>query len=563
MKNSSYIIGIALTVLSARMAGGQAMQHAGGKEMRMSGGQGTVPGASGQTVAAPRVRVANGELEGAVLASGIRSFKGVPYAAPPVGKLRFREPQPAANWEGVRKADTFAPRPMQLPLFSDMNFRSGGISEDCLYLNVWAPAGKGLPVLVYFFGGGFVAGDGSEYRYDGESLATRGIVTVTVNYRLGVFGFLVHPDLRKESPNHASGNYGLLDQHAALVWVRQNIAAFGGDPARVTIAGESAGSTSVSAQMASPLSKGLFAGAIGESGSLLDSKFVELSDAERMGEALSEKFHCQTLDDLRAVPADQLLADSKLIRYPVVIDGYFLPKSPAAVFSEGSQMSVPLLAGWNSAEADYHFILGKRRPTIENYDSAIRIKYGGDTAERVLALYKASTGEEILQAATDLGSDLRLGYSTWKWIDLQSKTGGKPVYRYFYTHPRPGMAVPAGDGTTGTASAGGMLAGSASAGAAVPDRMIGAGHSWEIEYALGNLPTNKVYQWTAEDSKVSETMEGYFAAFIKTGDPNAPGLPSWPAVKGKEPAVMVIDVNSHAVKDPYAARYRFLDSMKR
>ena len=224
------------------------------------------------SLARNQAQVAGGRLAGADLPSGIRVFRGVPYAAPPVGARRWQAPQPAAAWSDVRPAIVFGPRPMQQPLFSDMNFRSPAGSEDCLYLNVWTgaqAAGEKRPVLVYFYGGGFVAGDGSEYRYDGESLARRGIVTVTVNYRLGVFGFLAHPELTQESPHHASGNYGLLDQAAALAWVRANIAAFGGDPQHVTIGGESAGSYSVSAQLASPLAKDLLVGAIAESGSLL------------------------------------------------------------------------------------------------------------------------------------------------------------------------------------------------------------------------------------------------------------------------------------------------------
>src|SRR6476659_73676 len=236
---------------------------------------------------APRVKTANGILEGTD-ESGIKIFKGIPFAAPPVGNLRWKETQPVQNWSGVRKADKFGPRAMQLPIFGDMNFRSNGMSEDCLYLNIWTPAKTGnekLAVLVYFYGGGFIAGDGSEPRYDGESMARRGIVAVTVNYRLGVFGFLAHPELTKESPHHASGNYALLDQRAALQWVQKNIAAFGGDPKRVTIAGESAGSIAVSALMASPLSKGLMAGAIGESGALIAPTLppVPLAEAEAGG----------------------------------------------------------------------------------------------------------------------------------------------------------------------------------------------------------------------------------------------------------------------------------------
>src|SRR5215475_3912844 len=247
----------------------------------------TIPLAAG-AFAQDRVKIANGELEGVSdKSAGVRSFKGIPFGEPPVGDLRWKPPQPVKNWQGVREADKFGPRCMQRPIFGDMGFRSNGMSEDCLYLNVWTPASSDkdrLPVLVYFYGGCFAAGDGSEGRYDGESMARRGIVAVTVNYRLNVFGFLAYPELSKESPRHASGNYGLFDQTAALRWVHENIEAFGGDPKQVTIAGESAGSISVSAHMASPMSKGLFARAIGESGSLMGALTpVPLAEAEQTG----------------------------------------------------------------------------------------------------------------------------------------------------------------------------------------------------------------------------------------------------------------------------------------
>src|SRR5690349_11137346 len=326
---------------------------------------------------APRVKIANGELEG-VNESGIKTFKGVPFAAPPVGNLRWREPQPVVNWNSVRKADKFGPRAMQLPVFGDMNFRSNGVSEDCLYLNVWTPSKTGnerLPVLVYFYGGGFIAGDGSEFRYDGESLARRGIVTITVNYRLGIFGFFAHPELTKESPHHASGNYGLLDQAAALQWVQKNIAAFGGDPKKITIAGESAGSFSVSAQMASPLSKNIIAGAIGESGSLLGlNPTASLQDAEKRGADFAASLKANSLADLRAIPAEQLLkatANAGYGRFPVCVDGYFFPKSPLQIFEAGEQAHVPLLVGWNSQESGYQGILGQDKPTLENYKKAV------------------------------------------------------------------------------------------------------------------------------------------------------------------------------------------------
>jgi para-nitrobenzyl esterase len=430
---------------------------------------------------------------------------------------------------------------MQLPIYSDMKFRSHGMSEDCLYLNVWTPAaaaGAHLPVLVYFYGGGFVCGDGSEYRYDGESMAKRGIVAVTVNYRLGIFGFLAHPDLSRESVHHSSGNYGLLDQHAALAWVQQNIAAFGGDPARVTIAGESAGSISVCAQMASPLSKGLFAGAIGESGSLLGTmKPVALVTAEQTGVAFAAGMGNKSIADLRAMTASDLLqATAKGGRFPIVIDGYFLPESPDDIYSQGDQMKVPLLAGWNSAELPYGALLGGAAPTVESYEATIRKLYG-DKAEEVLPLYKATTAQEVEQAATDLATDRFIAYSTWKWIDRAAATGGKPVYRYLYAHPRP-PAV-------------GAAAGGAPA--------MGAGHSWEIEYALGNLHTNTGYVWTAEDEKVSGVMEAYFANFIKSGDPNGKGAPTWTPMKAGVSEIMVIDVHTHAEKEKHPERYRWMD----
>ncbi len=491
------------------------------------------------------VTTSNGKLEGLVEASGIRAFKGVPYAQPPVGDLRFREPQPVQPWKGVRKAHVFGPKAMQLPIYSDMQFRSNGMSEDCLYLNVWTPASSGerLPVLVYFYGGGFMAGDGSEYRYDGENMATRGIVTVTVNYRLGIFGLLSHPDLTKESPHHSSGNYGLLDQHQALVWVQQNIAAFGGDPGRVTIGGESAGATSVCAQVASPLSKGLFAGAIGESGSLLgNARTADLAEGEKAGLAFSAKLGNKSLADLRAMPAQELLeAASKEKKFPYVVDGYFFPESPSALFAEGKEMHVALLAGWNSAESTYGVLLGKDEPTVENYQKAIRKIYG-DKADGILAQYKASSPEEVKKVGTELALERSIGYNMWKWIDLQSKTG-KPVYRYLYTHPRPPEV-----GKTG-----------------YEEPPMGAGHSWEIEYALGNLHTNKVYAWTADDDKVSQTMQTYFANFIKTGNPNkgpsAVALPVWEPMTEAKPAVMVIDVQSHGEISQHEGRYALWNTM--
>ena len=512
----------------------------------------------------PLVETANGTVQGVTLPSGIHVFKGIPYAKPPVRDLRWREPQPPDNWEGVRLADRFGPQCMQQRVFGDMMFRSEGMSEDCLYLNVWTPnlsPDTKLPVLVYFFGGGFIAGDGSEFRYDGESMAQRGIVSVTLNYRLGIFGFFAHPELSAESPHGASGNYGLLDQSRALHWVRENIAAFGGDPDRITIAGESAGSASSSAQMASPLSRDLIAGAIGESGSVAGvTRHVPLADAEQTGVRFATQIGAKSLADLRALSSTELLEAASrpgVPRFSMVLDGYFFPKPPAEIYAAGEQANVPLLLGWNSEESGFRGILRDKDPTPENYAAAVRELYG-DAADEVLKLYPASTEEEVIQAATDLAGDRFIGYSTWRWYELHRQTGNAPTYLYFYTHPRPAMVPEMGNATAGLA--GGVVAGDPNAEPLPPAR--GAVHSAEIEYALGNLATNKVYAWTDDDYKVSETMQSYFANFIKTGNPNGPGLPEWPAAaSGKdEPSmVMVIDVESRAVPERHRERYLFLD----
>lgn len=502
--------------------------------------------ANAASAAADRVKTASGVVEGTgVQSTGVRSFKGIPFAQPPVGDLRWKPPQPLKKWEGVKQTVQFGPRCMQPPIFSDMVFRSNGMSEDCLYLNVWTPAKKGnehLPVLVYFYGGGFVAGDGSEFRYDGENMAAKGIVTVTVNYRLGVFGFLAHPELSKESPYHGSGNYALMDQSAALQWVRQNIRAFGGDPRRVTIAGESAGSVSVSAQMASPLSKDLINGAIGESGSILGTlSAVPLAMAEQEGVKFATSVGATSLAALRAMTTEQLFQaanKSPVKRFPLTIDGRFFPESPSAIFAAGKQAHVPLLVGWNSEEMTGRALFGREEATLENYQQAVK-KAFGERADEVLKLYAASTPEEVMAAATDLAGDRFIAYSTWKWADVHSLTGGQPVYRYLYTRPRP--ATTSGDSKT-----------------PVPR---GAVHSAEIEYALGNLATNKVFAWTPDDYKVSKVMQEYFANFIKTGNPNGAGLTAWPTLSKDNAQFMRIDVEPRVEQEKHRERYLFLDRL--
>lgn len=502
-----------------------------------------------------QVKTVNGLLAGTVEKSGVVSFKGIPFAAPPVGEWRWREPQPAASWQGVRKADHFGPRAMQPPIFGDMNFRSDGMSEDCLYLNVWTKAGSAqdkLPVLVYFYGGGFVAGDGSEPRYDGESMAQKGIVALTVNYRLGLFGFFAHPGLTQESPFHASGNYGVLDQSAALRWVKENIAAFGGDPSKVTIAGESAGSASVSAQMASPLSKGLIAGAIGESGSLLGTLPASpLKKGEETGVEFAKTVGANSLADLRKMNADSLVKAATAFgpfRFSMTVDGYFFPKDPYDIYAAKEQALVPLLVGWNSQEGSYQNILGDQPATVENFKAAVARLYPQNSAE-ILKVYSPASDAGVEQVATELASNRFIGFSTWSWSEMQARTG-QPVYRYYYERPRPQMVPEMGDASPGLA--GGVDR--TRKNTAPPAK--GAVHSAEIEYAMGNLSTNKVFAWSADDYKVSRLMQEYFANFIKTGDPNGAGLPQWPSATGKAVVpVMHIDVNTRVENEQHRDRY--------
>ena len=495
--------------------------------------------------------------------TGMQFFLGVPFAKPPVGELRWKAPQPLSNWQGIKPTKKFGPRAVQGIVFGDMGSRSEGLSEDCLYLNVWTPAKrntKGLPVLVYFYGGGFVAGDGAEPRYDGESMAAKGMVAVTVNYRLGVFGFLAHPELSAEAPYKASGNYGLLDQQAALKWVQQNIAAFGGDPKRVTIAGESAGSISVSYQMASPLSKDLIAGAIGESGAGIYPTLapVKLDSAEKVGVEFAKKAGYNTLAALRTLSTRDLFeiyTESKRFGFPVVIDNYFLKASLPEVFAAKQQAMVPLLLGWNSAEIPgMAFMYAPPPYTKDNYITRVKKEYPNDH-EEVLKLYPGDSSRQIEYAATALASDRFIAYSTWKWADLHLANSSKPVYRYLYSKLRPPLANK--ELTAGLA--GGTLKKDATA-PKMPEA-IGAPHACEIEYCMGNLHLVKDFAWTPEDYKVSETMQNYFANFIINGDPNGAKLPIWPAAKPgeKNPDVMIIDVESKSIKANDDGRYRFLD----
>lgn len=507
--------------------------------------------------------IKNGIIEGRYdVVSGLQEYFGIPFAKPPVGELRWKAPQPVENWTGVKETKNFAPAAVQARVFGDMSFRSDGMSEDCLYLNVWTPATrnvKDLPVLVYFYGGGFVAGDGSEPRYDGASMAKKGIVTVTVNYRLNIFGFFAHPELSAEAPYKASGNYGLLDQVAALKWVQDNIAVFGGDPKKVTIAGESAGSISVSAQMSSPLSKGMIAGAIGESGAAINPTMapVSLAEAEKIGADFAKNAGYPTLAELRklsTLEVYEIYTESRRFGFPTVLDGYFYPKTIPEIFEAKEQAQVPLLLGWNSAEIPGMAVMQGQPYTEENYVKKVKELYPEDYAE-VLKLYPHGSAKEIELSATALASDRFIAYSTWKWFDLHRKNSSQPVYRYLYSKLRPPLV----DQTLASGLAGGTV--KKDSNTPPPPQAVGAPHACEIEYCMGNLHLVKDYAWTEEDYKVSETMQNYFANFIKTGNPNGTGLPEWPAAKAADatPPVMIIDVESKAVNAKDDGRYLFLD----
>ena len=510
----------------------------------------------------PTVKTANGILQGTQI-SGISMFKGIPFAQPPVGELRWKEPQPVKNWEGTLRADHFSARPMQLPIYSDMNFRSPGISEDCLYLNIWTPAKNGneqLPVLVFFYGGGMKAGDASEYRYDGESMARKGIVAVTVNYRLGVFGFLAHPELSQESAFHGSGNYGLMDQTEALRWLHKNVAAFVGNLDNITIVGVFVGSSSVCAQTVSTLARNLFAGAIGESGSILKmNSVIKLKEAEQIGLAFSKKVAANSLKELRAMPAEQILnatAKPAPDDFPLDIDGYFFPESPVTLYKTGRVAKVPVIIGWNSEESNWKSILGDAEPTKENYTNAVKKLYPTNTDE-ILKLYAVNSDSDVIVVATSLASDRTNAFGSWRWVDLHTKTNS-PVYRYFFTKARPGLMAdinksPRKDPSDGEATAKNFSG---------LGFFQGAVHSAEIEYALGNLPSNRVYDWQPSDYMVSAIMQEYFVNFIRTKNPNGTGLPYWPLYQSwqKDP-IMFIGYDTHRAPDKTRERYLYFDKI--
>jgi para-nitrobenzyl esterase len=493
------------------------------------------------------VKTDKGKVEGVYTGDRqVRAFKGIPYAAPPIGDLRWQEPHPEAKWKGVLQATGFGHRCIQTSSYKDMIFHDPGQSEDCLTLNVWTPAKSKkdkLPVMVWIYGGGYRSGGTSEARQGGQILARRGVVVVSMNYRLGIFGFFALPELAAESPHHSAGNYGLMDQAAAIQWVKRNIAAFGGDPKNVTLFGESAGSFSVSAQMASPLTKGLISKAIGESGGALAGagrRSPSLAEQEAEDETFSQQvFGSTRLADLRKLTADQILQGVKedAKRPPHFgpdIDGYFLPQPVAQIYAEGKQAHIPLLAGWNKDEARASVILAEVKPTPASF-AAEADKLFGVRAGEFLKLYPAATDAEAIQSAGDFDGDRFIEYSTWRWLEAQVATGNAPVYRYRLDLGPPGDKF--------------------------HSAAIGAFHSDDIEYVFGTLDSRQGAVWRPEDRKLSDEMQQYWTNFARTGDPNGVGLPEWPSYHATDWMVMHLDATSKARPDAYRKRYLFLDSL--
>ena len=470
------------------------------------------------------VRVEQGQLSGS---SGknpdVRIYRGIPFAAPPVGDLRWKAPKSPASWQGVRAATAYSDDCWQTAYPAGVyqsTLRS--ISEDCLYLNIWtaAPSAKDpLPVMVWIHGGGFTRGAGTAAAYDGEILAHKGVVVVTINYRLGAFGFLAHPALTAESEHHASGNYGLLDQIAALQWVKKNIAAFGGDPGRVTIFGESAGSWAVNALMASPLAKGLFQRAIGESGGQF-APMPSLAEAEKAGEKTAARFTASMpvgsrpediLKTLRAVSAQDLLkaTDSDLAR--AIVDGFVLPQSVSEIFAQGKQNDVPLLLGSNADEGT-SLVPQAVAMKAAAFTVGVHSRYG-NLADSFLKLYPADSDEQAVKSFYSAYRDQTFGWEMRTWARMQTRTGHHPTYLYYFTR------IPAGP----------------------IGQRLGAFHALEIAYVFGNFPWP--FSWNEADHKLSDAITSYWANFAKTGDPNGEGLPKWPAYASESDQALELGEN--------------------
>jgi para-nitrobenzyl esterase len=501
----------------------------------------TVVGSASAAITDP-VRIDTGQLAGAAGTNpSVRSYKGIPFAAPPTGDNRWRAPQPAAKWDGVRKADSFgAPciaGPAPAGRGGGRGARDGGAaaapaaapreparSEDCLYLNVWTSATKASdrrPVMVWIYGGGFTGGSGGLAWYDGENLASRGPVIVTLNYRLGSLGFFAHPDLAKEAGHPGSGNYGMMDAIAALQWVKRNIAAFGGDPGNVTVAGESAGAIMVGALTGSPQARGLFRRAIAQSGGwmgLTMGRMRTSADAEAAGAKAVQAMGVKTIAELRARPLDEL--NGLPSEAGLLIDGYLIPEDLSLTFRNGRQNAVDVLTGSNKDEANFGLcpgagLNGRGGPasvTVDAFRARAARRFGNET-EAFLKNYAMAGDADAARAAHEACAD-EINWNMRQWAAAQARLG-KKAYTYFFTHTPTINGQPSPQGAT---------------------------HTAEISYAFNNPKGQPNQTWTERDTRLGDRMSSYWVNFITRGDPNGPGLPQWPQFRelGKS-KVMVLD----------------------
>jgi len=491
----------------------------------------------------------SGQIAGKLLPDGVKAYLGVPFAAPPLQQLRWREPQPVPPWRGVLYADRFAPECIQALRAHDINhyFGEEATSEDCLYLNIWAPAdataGAHKPVVVWIYGGGFTIGSASMANYHGESLARKGVVYVSVAYRLGALGFLALPALTDESPHHSSGDVGFLDQLAALQWIHRNIERLGGDPRNVTIAGQSAGSMSVSILQASPLGRGLFQHAVGMSGGSVGNSAVgaarPLAVAAQEGQRFQQSLGAADLAALRNLPADRILQAQLATpsHYGPVIDGYLLPASPSDLFASGQQNDVSLLIGFTRDEGFSE--LGRARTLAEYRESAAKLY--GDHADALLKLYPAENDEQARRAAVDAGRDATVGLQMRSWARAQTRTGKSPVYVYFFSRVHPYVS-----GITF---------------ADHDPRTVGAYHTGDVPYWLETLDAlnlfRKTRDWTDLDRQLAETMSNALVAFASSGNPNTSGQSDWPKYRGDREEVRELGSSNHAVPWPDSAKIDF------
>ncbi len=460
-------------------------------------------------------------------------YRGIPFAAPPIGDLRWRSPQPHAKWDGVRPATAFAADPYQ-------GDGKGNVSEDCLYLNVWTPAksaGEKLPVLVWIYGGGFAFGSTSTPTHNGEFLARKGVVLVTINYRVGSLGFLAHPELTAESPHKASGNYGIQDQIAGLRWVQRNIAAFGGDPAKVTIFGESAGGISVSMLCGSPEAKGLFRGAISQSGgnfgptrptTFPGENMRGLAAAEQAGLAYAAKAGATSLAELRKLTPDKLPGGwGNPSSWPIV-DGWVIVDDQFKLYEAGRYNDVDVLIGYNSDEG----LSFSREKTPEEFAANVRLRYG-PFADKLLAAYPTA-GDKVGKTARDLMRDAAFGWPTWSWARLQSRTGKSRVFLYHFDQhaERPADS---------------------------PEADHGMPHGVDVPYVFQTLD-RKDPKLTPGDLAISDTVSTYWTNFAKFGDPNGAGVPAWPRFTEANPQVMYFHNTASVGPVPGEAALKVLDT---